>query len=143
MPESPGRGSLVRQIIQNLLHYPAAAPALKRLDELERIDKPGITLLVQLANELQEQPDLTPAALLERWRQRPDFHYIDKLLLRNPPAANLDIAIDEVIKATDRLIADQFPQERLDELMRRFHLGALSADEKQELRNLIKMRGGG
>ena len=142
-PESAGRGSLVRQIIQNLLHYPAAALALKRLDELESIDKPGITLLLQLASELQAQPDLTSAALLERWRSRPDFHYIDKLLLRNPPATSLEIAIDEVIKAGDRLIAEQFPQERLDELMRRFHLGALSADEKQELRDLINMRGAG
>jgi DNA primase len=140
-PESAGRGSLVRQIIQNLLHYPAAALALKRLDELELIDKPGITLLVQLASELQAQPDLTPAALLERWRQRPDFHYIDKLLLKNPPANSLEIATDEVLKASERLIADQFPQERLDELMRRFHLGALSAEEKQELRDLIQMRG--
>jgi len=105
------------------------------------VDKPGITLLVQLASELQAQPDLTPAGLLERWRQRPDFHYIDKLFLKEPPATSLEIAVDEVIKATDRLIADQFPQERLDELMRRFHLGALSSEEKQELRDLIRMRG--
>jgi DNA primase len=143
VPDSPGRGSLVRQIIQNLLHYPAAAVALTRLDELELIDKPGMTLLVQLASELQEQPDLTPAALVERWRHRPDFHYIDKLLLRSPPASNLEIATDEVKKSADRLIAEQYPQERFDELMRRFHLGALSAEEKQELRNLIQMRGAG
>ena len=142
-PDSPGRGSLVRQIIQNLLHYPAAALALTRLDELQRIDKPGMTLLIQLASELQAQPGLTPAALLERWRQRPDFHYIDKLLLRDPPASNIEIATDEVKKASERLIANQYPQERFDELMRRFHLGALSAEEKQELRNLIQTRGAG
>lgn len=139
--DSGGRGSLVRQIIQNLLHYPAAALALTRLDELEQVDKPGITLLVQLANELQAQPDLPPAALLERWRQRPDFHYIDKLFLKEPPAANLEIAKDEVKKSSDRLISEQFPQDKLDELMRRFHLGALSAEEKQELRDLIRKRG--
>lgn len=139
--DSTGRGSLVRQIIQNLLHYPTAARALNRLDALAQVDKPGITLLVQLAGELQDEPQLSTAALLERWRHRPDFHYIDKLLLKEPPAATLEIALDEVKKASDKLIADQFPQEKFDELMRRFHLGALSQEEKQELRELIKQQG--
>ncbi len=138
--DTSGRGTLVRQMIQNLLHFPAAAAALDRLEELAQVDKPGITLLVQLASELQEYPDLTPAALLERWRQRPEFHYIDKLLLKIPPATTLEMATDEVKKACARLIAEQIPQDRLDELMRRFHLGALSPQEKQELRDLIQRR---
>jgi hypothetical protein len=96
---------------------------------------------VQLASELQAEASLSTAALLERWRQRPDFHYIDKLLLKEPPAATLEIAIDEVKKACDKLIADQFPQEKFDELMRRFHLGSLTSEEKQELRALIKQQG--
>ena len=139
--ESPGRGSLVRQLIQNLLHYPAAVLALDQLDELAQVDKPGITLLMQLAGELKAQPDLPVAALLERWRQRPDFHYIDKLFLKEPPASSLEIAMDEVKKACARLIADQFPKARFDELMHRFHLGTLSTEEKQELRELIRRQG--
>ncbi len=137
-PDSAGRGSLVRQIIQNLLHYPEAAQGLDRLEELEKIDKPGITLLTQLASELQAQPGLQPAALLERWRQRPEFHYIDKLFLRKPPASSLNIAIDEVKKAATRLLEEEFPQERLDELMRRFNLGTLSPEEKRELVELTR-----
>jgi DNA primase len=140
-PESTGRGSLVRQIIHTLVHYPAAALALQRLHELEQVDKPGIPLLVQLATELQAQPDLPAAAFLERWRGRPDFHYIDKLFLKEPPANSLEIARDEVKKASERLILGEFPQARLDELMRRFHLGALTAEEKQELRDLIQRQG--
>jgi DNA primase len=140
-PASSGRGSLIRQVIQNLLHFPAAALSLNRLEELAQIDKPGMTLLVQLASEIQAQPDLLPAVLLERWRQRPDFHYIDKLFLKEPPASSLEMAKDEVKKASERLIAEEFPQERFDELMRRFHLGALDAEEKQQLRDLIRKRG--
>ncbi len=139
--DSSGRGSLVRQIIQNLLHYPGSAQALDRLEELAQVDKPGITLLVQLASELRDEPDLPPAALLERWRQRPDFHYIDKLFLKELPATTLEIAVDNVKSAADRLLADQFPKARFDELMRRFHLGALDAAEKQELRGLIQRQG--
>ena len=140
-PDNSGRGTLVRQMIQNLLHFPAAAAAIDRMEELAQVDKPGITLLVQLASELQESPELGPAALLERWRQRPEFHYIDKLLLKTPPVTTLEMAADEVKKASDRLIGEQIPQDRLDELMRRFHLGVLNPQEKQELRDLIQRRG--
>jgi DNA primase len=102
------------------------------------VDKPGVVLLVQLASELKEHPELTSAALLERWRQRPDFHYIDKLFVKGPLAANVDAAGREVVDAVQRLIGEQFPQARFDDLMRRFNLGALSPTEKQELRDLTK-----
>jgi len=137
---SAGRGSLVRQAIQNLLHFPKAALSIDGLEELERIDKPGILLLVQLLAEIQEQPELTSVALLERWRQRPDFHYIDKLFLKGPLASGEQAAVDEVKNAISKLIAEQFPQDRLDELIRRFHLGALTESEKQELRELTQKR---
>src|SRR5205814_9226034 len=41
---STGRGSLVRQVIQNLLHFPQAATVLGTgvLDELAQIDRPGM-----------------------------------------------------------------------------------------------------
>lgn len=135
---SSGRGSLVRQAIQNLLHYPQVAAGLSSLDELAEVDKPGVTLLVQLASELKEHPELTPAALLERWRQRPDFHYIDRLFMKGPLAANAEAAAREVADAIRRLIAENFPQQRFDDLMRRFNLGALTPAEKQELRELTR-----
>jgi DNA primase len=139
--DQSGRGSLVRQIIQNLLHYPAAAVHLTQLDRLAEVERPGITLLVQLAAELQEHPDLTSAALLERWRQRPDFHYLDKLFLKAPLAPNLEGAIHEIKQAADRLLVEQFPQARFEELMHKFNLGALNPAEKQELRDLTGRQG--
>ena len=137
---SSGRGSLVRQAIQNLLHFPQAATQLDsaQLDELARVDKPGVVLLVQLASELKEHPELSSAALLERWRQRPDFHYIDKLFMKGPLASTPEAAAKEVVDAATRLIAEQFPQARFDDLMRRFNLGALTPEEKQELRELTR-----
>jgi len=43
-----------------------------------------------------------------------------------------------VVDAVQRLLADQFPQARFDDLMHRFNLGALTPEEKQELRELTK-----
>ncbi|MGC3982996.1 MAG: DNA primase [Steroidobacteraceae bacterium] len=140
--ENAGRGSLVRQIIQNLLHHPAAALVLDRLDEMAQIDKPGMPLLVQLANEIQEQPDLGSAALLERWRGRPDFNVIDKLFFKTTPVASLEIAKSEVKTAAQRLLTEQFPQDRFNELLHRFNIGILSPEEKQEFIELTRHRGG-
>jgi DNA primase len=137
---SSGRGSLVRQAIQNLLHFPQAANKLSsaQLDELAQMDKPGVALLVQLASELKEHPELNPAALLERWRDRPDFNYIDKLFVKGPLATSAEVAGTEVVDAVQRLLAEQFPQARFDDLMRRFNLGALTTQERQELRELTQ-----
>jgi len=52
----------------------------------------------------------------------------------------MQAAVDEVKTAVAKLISEQFPQERFNELMRRFHLGALSPAEKQELRELTQRR---
>lgn len=135
---SSGRGSLVRQAIQNLLHYPQVAPRLSRIAELSAVNRPGITLLLQLVEELRECPDLTPAALLERWRGRPDFHYIDKLFLKESLAVDTNDALEQVQSSIDRVISENFPEERFDELMHKYHLGALSTEEKAELRELTQ-----
>jgi DNA primase len=137
---SVGRGSLVRQTIQNLLHFPQAAAVLQTVDALRRLEKPGMPLLIELIELLQAQPDLSPAALLERWRSREEFQYIDKLFLKGPVAVDLVTAKDEVKKAVERMIAEEFPQQRFDELMQGFHLGALSEADKQELRDLTRRR---
>jgi len=139
---SSGRGSMVRQVIQNLLHFPQAATALSAatLDELAQIHRPGMQLLVQLASELKEHPELTSAALLERWRQREDFHHIDKLFMKGPLSVTTEAASKEVADAVQRLIADQFPQARFEDLMYRFNLGSLTPAEKQELRDLTQKK---
>lgn len=139
---SAGRGSLVRQAIQNLLHYPEIAAKLTRITELDNIDRPGMTLLLQVIAELREYPDLSPAAVLERWRNRPDFSYIDKLFLRGPLAMDARSATDEVQKTVDRIISENFPEARFEELLRKYHLGLLSVDEKAELRDLTRRQAG-
>jgi len=124
------------------LHFPQAATALSAatLDELAQIHRPGMQLLVQLASELKEHPELTSAALLERWRQREDFHHIDKLFMKGPLSVTTEAASKEVADAVQRLIADQFPQARFEDLMYRFNLGSLTPAEKQELRDLTQKK---
>lgn len=76
---SGGRGSVVRQAIRTLVHYPGVAVGAPAADGLAGIDRPGIPLLIELLNDLQENPCANTAALLERWRGRPDFDPLARL----------------------------------------------------------------
>ncbi len=69
-PAAPaqGRPSLVRRAIGLLLHSPALAEEAEGIDELARLDLPGIDLLVSLLRLAREHPGISPAALVERWR---------------------------------------------------------------------------
>src|SRR5262245_28193812 len=59
---SGGRGSVVRQAIRTLVHYPESALKAPSSEGLEGIDRPGIPLLIELLNDLQENPCANTAA---------------------------------------------------------------------------------
>ena len=64
-PLASGRGSLVRQAIRILVHHPIVATQVPAAPEdLLEIDRPGIPLLVELLNDLQENACPHTAALL-------------------------------------------------------------------------------
>ena len=57
--DSAGRGGLVRQAVQNLLHFPAIAArvgAERRRGAGTTVDEPGMDVLRELLDSLQEQP---------------------------------------------------------------------------------------
>ena len=59
----------VRRAIALLVQYPAIAAELPQLPpELNQLQEPGITFLMQLMTQLQQRPGLNTAQLLELWR---------------------------------------------------------------------------
>ncbi|MBT8144280.1 MAG: DNA primase, partial [Gammaproteobacteria bacterium] len=68
-PQRPGeRGNRVRQAIKLLLQHPAALQYAEVPDGLATLDRPGIPVLCQLVADLRTDPNLSTAAILERWR---------------------------------------------------------------------------
>ena len=83
-PRGGGRGSLVRQAIVRLLHYPAIATEVTLAERtgLDASEEPGIALLRELLDNLREQPAQIPAQVIERWAGREGGESLQKLLER-------------------------------------------------------------
>ncbi len=75
-----GRGSLVRQAIVRLLHYPAIAGEVSLAERagLDASEEPGVGLLRELLDNLRAQPAELPAQVIQRWALSPneleEFH---------------------------------------------------------------------
>jgi DNA primase len=78
-PPSLGRSSLVRQAIHRLVHFPAAAETAQIPNELDQVERPGVSLLLELLANLKNAPCSSTGALLERWREKPDYNALAKL----------------------------------------------------------------
>jgi DNA primase len=123
-----GRGNLVRQAVTLLVHYPKAARVIgaQQIEDVAAIDRPGIPLLTELLAQLREDPPASTAAVLERWRERPEHASLSKLAMAGC------LAPDEAGAAAGH---------RLDELLAKARETELDEAEKQELQGLLAARG--
>jgi len=136
----PGRGNLVRQAVTLLVHHPAAARAVsaQQIEAVAAIDRPGIALLAELLTQLREDPPANTAGVLERWRDRPEQASLAKLASAVCIAPDAAGAAAELKSALNRLITEESPVRRLDELMAKARDSALDDAEKLELQGLLR-----
>ena len=118
-PSAGGRRNLVRQAVQLLVHYPRIADKVRDLTALAALDRPGIPLIVQLVEELHDQPCDKTAVLLERWRGRPDVEHLEKLAMMELHIADEAGAAQELQGALERLLKEEETRRRYDELVSR------------------------
>jgi DNA primase len=131
---SGGRPSVVRRAITLLLHSPSAADRLD-IEKLAGVNRPGVALLHDLIETVQEEPHITTAGLLERWRHHDEGRHLGKLAAVElpdedefDPAAELEECLAQLELAGRR--------ERIDFLIEKQKVSSLSDDEKSELRQL-------
>jgi DNA primase len=129
-----GRPSVVRRAITLLLNHPRAGDKLN-IERLAGVNRRGVELLHDLIETVQEEPHITTAGLLERWRHDEEGRHLGKLAaIEVPegedfdPAAELEACLDQLALAGRR--------ERVDFLIEKQKLSSLSDDEKSELRAL-------
>lgn len=133
-----GRGSLVRQAVRLLLHFPQIAADIpeQRLQRIRTLEEPGIDVLSALIDELRITPAQSTAQVLERWRGRPGEPHLAKLagleaMVRDAPAAQREL--DE---ALGRLHQESV-RRQFDQLLEKDRNAGLSKEEKLELQQLM------
>ncbi len=133
-----GRGTLVRQAIVRLLHYPAIALEVTAAERagLDGSDEAGVSLLRELLDNLRDQPAQIAAQIIERWAGREGRDSLQKLLEREEVITDEHAAAGELRAALVKL-ADQAAGRRLEALEAKSRAGSLAAAEIEEFQRLI------
>ena len=118
-----------------LLADPALAQEVTLPYAFADLDKPGVPLLTELLDFLQERPAINTALLLEHFAGREESAALQKLALTEFPGEPEALRA-EFLDAL-RKLAEQTTQQRLDALIRKQSEGALDDAEKSELRGLL------
>lgn len=134
------RRTLVRSAIAMLLNEPALASEAQMPFAFASLDKPGITLLMELLDLACVRPDINTAALLEHFADRPESDALQKLALTDFPGEP-EVLREEFADALRKLTEQTF-QQRLDALIQKQTESALGALEKDELRTLLARKAG-
>lgn len=127
----------VRLAIAALLHNPSLVTEIDSTKEFEQADIPGINLLKEIIDIWKRDPDLSQAALAERFRGKPEEIQIKKLLawkspeLESPKQALTDAMAWVYRKANSA---------RIQELIDKESTSGLTDDERQEFRNLLQQK---
>jgi len=130
-----GSKSPVRHAIELLLYQPTLAERLELPPLVERCELPGVSLLLELLELLQDRPGLNTAAIREHWRDREEGRYLHKLASWNPAADNLELQADLQGLVND--IQRQHIENRIDFLNTEQKHRTLTAAETREYGELL------
>jgi len=131
---SERRSSLIRKAIALVLHHPAAGTGLLEVPGLSQVRQPGADLLRQILETVAENPQITTAGLLERFRDDPEGRHLGRLA-REAPLDDGD-AVPQVLRDSLERIVDGYRRERLGALLARGR--DLAPRERTELEGLLR-----
>jgi DNA primase len=132
----PRKMTLVRKAVAILLQYPRLADAAGSVkSDWRRLQAPGVSLLAELLDLALSQPNLTTAALIERWRDSEHFDHLRKLANYDLTGGNSDPE-QELTGALMRL-SQQAREQESESLYAGKRLGDMSSEEKERLKQLM------
>jgi len=128
--------SLVRIALSILLHQPDLIRGTPVVETIRGVETPGAELLIGVMETLEQNPNLTTAALLERWRGQEAEPLLHKILQWHSPIPEEGYQA-ELLETLKKLQEAQQKQ-RLDQLLQK-QLQQLTSSEKKELQNLLSL----
>ena len=132
--EAAGR-SPVRQAITLLLHHPQLAQLPDLPNGWEKLDAPGVPLLVELLEFLRPRPHLKTGAILEHWRDRAEERHLARLAAVPPTVP--ETGLEQEFPGLLARLQEQQIARRTEELLAMSHGRALDDAEKAELKQLL------
>ncbi len=134
---APGKLSLVRKAVTLLLARPSLADELVAPYPFADLDKPGVELLARLIDVIHAHPGMHTAALLEHFREQPEYGTLQKLATV-PMIDNLDL--DHEFRGALAQMQRQVGEQRIAALLAQQSAGGLDEAGKSELRELLRAK---
>lgn len=133
-PTKQGAGNMtpIRMAITILLQHPELHQHVGETDKLNKLQQPGINILLSLLETLKAHPHLNTAALLERWRDTESAAHMQRLALQ-PLSLSAD-ALEQELKAIIQRLQQQAAKERMAYLHSKA-LKDLTDEEKREIQS--------
>ncbi len=127
--------SPVRSIISLLLEQPQLAQQEPNPERFLELKEPGIKLLVELLELIQQKPSISCGAILEHWRDRPEGKHLNKLALSAStiPSEGYEHEFQDALRHLDK----QRVERAYNQLLRKSENNRLSPEDKKQLTELL------
>jgi DNA primase len=128
----------MREVIALLIQHPDFQKLAPDLASVRHIPLPGLSLLIEVIEKCQSNPNITTGQLLENWRGQKNEQMLARL-------ASWDIPLDEdneqelFLDSLDKIIA-QCIEKQIEHLQAKERSVGLSVEDKMELNDLILQR---
>ena len=126
-----------RTAITLLLQHPELARDIQILDEFATSNIQGLALLSKLHKAALQNPDISSSALLEHWREQPDFEILQTLMQKDIPDTEDAHKQNAVLKDAVQSLINKYDDQRFEVLQTKIEnegLGSLSQQEREEYR---------
>lgn len=121
----------IRMAITIVVQHPQLAQQIGNVESLHNLKQPGVNILLDLLETLQQYPHLNTAALLERWRDKENGAHLQKLALQ-PLSLSAD-ALQYELTGIIQGLQKQAREQRINELTSK-PFSELTEAEKAEVK---------
>ncbi len=135
-PPQPMRKSLVRVALALVLQHPRLARIAVQVDALQELTTvPGVDLLVKVVHTITENPGLSTASLLERFRDSDQAPHLEKLALWDHMIP--EEHVESEFRNTIGKLMTRLRHEQTEMLLNKSRSQPLNEQEKARLRQLL------
>jgi DNA primase len=121
-------------VIKYLVHNPKLALTITSTEKLAHIKHKGMDFLLQLIEQIQQNPQITTANILEKWRDTKYANRLNEIAASEDILPSLDDPELQFLDAINKL--SDTTEKPLDSLKDRHSPEELSETDKEKLRNL-------
>jgi len=129
----------IRQLISLLLQEPSLAQYCGNLDYLTQAEIPGTGLLLQLLDQIHENPAVNAALLIEYFRDHPNESHLRQLAAQQTPGMEQDEQQQAMFRDSLKRLDQQYERKRKQILIEKQQQGLiLSAHEEDEWNQIMR-----